>query len=88
MNEYKILSSGLQRRLALNSKAITLAEFHRAAFIYLGHRKDVKVINAELKEMRDNQVMDKKLLQLAHGASAEWEYCYGPLQSTTWLGGY
>lgn len=62
--EYAEYSSELQRRLALRSKQITLQEFHRAAFLYLNHRKDVKIVNEELKELRRQQSTDKKLLRM------------------------
>jgi acyl carrier protein phosphodiesterase len=86
MNQYSKMASQVQSRLSRRSAQITTSEMWECGFRSLQRYKDMRETKEVLRELRQQQSLDKALLKLAHAAAAEYAYYHG-LDDTLWLEG-
>ncbi|MGZ8887939.1 MAG: hypothetical protein ACXW1D_00105 [Halobacteriota archaeon] len=72
-NIYNQYASSLQSRLARRSRTITENEMWVKGYKALKRREQVKETKMFLKDLREQQAMDKKLLNLVQNMSWELE---------------
>lgn len=78
---FKAMTAQLQSHVAKRAHTITANEMWREAYKFMGRRKDAKQTDADLKELRASQSLDKRLLRMTNEmaymdvlmSQGEWE---------------
>lgn len=78
-NPYLSLASRVQSRVAKRARNLAIKEEYRQLYKFQKQQHSFKEVNAELKELKEHQILDKEIYHVLVGEAMAYEDMFGEI---------